>query len=38
MDDLILIFDPQASLDLYLELRFTCNSVELPIYNTKPPY
>ncbi|CAD8069965.1 unnamed protein product [Paramecium sonneborni] len=38
MDDLILIFDPLSSDSLYLELRFICNSVALPIYNPKPPY
>jgi hypothetical protein len=38
MDELVLTFDPKFNPNYYLELRFVCNSVTLPIYNVNPPY
>ncbi|CAD8146912.1 unnamed protein product [Paramecium pentaurelia] len=37
-DNLLIYFDPYLQEQIFLQLKFQCTSIKIPIYNQQPPY
>lgn len=38
LDSMVLTFDPYLPDNIFLQLKFVCTSIKIPVFNSSPPY